>query len=241
LEWMDNLKKISITIASKREDERNTVATLLTEHDDFSISSIVADNFGLVNSAMKLRPNVIVMDFRLENIDTIRLAPIIKRNSPETELIVMCSPKERVAVDRVLRAGVSGYLLRQQDFAYLPLSVRCVSYGGLYLSEEIKKQAFNCFTPQSLAAQGMGKAFPSDISAARSKFTPMELQIFHGIILGYSDSEIASGLSISVGTLRNYVCLTKKKIGLQNRTQIGIYALSCGLIAWEADFIGAKK
>ena len=235
------MKKISITIASKRENERNTMVALLTEHDDFSISSIVTDNFGLVNSAIKLRPNVIVMDFRLEDLDTLRLVPIIKRNSPETAFIVICSPKEQVAVDRVLRAGVSGYLLRQQDFACLPLSVRCVSCGGLYLSEEIKKQAFNCFSPHSLAAQGMGKAFPSDTSAAHRMFTPTELQIFHGIILGYSDSEIAKGLNISVGTVRNYICSAKKRIGLQNRTQVGIYALSCGLIAWEVDFIGTKK
>ena len=235
------MKKISITIASKCEDERNTMVELLTKHDDFSISSIVTDNFGLVNSAMKLQPDVIVMDFRLEDIDTLRLVPTIKRNSPETALILLCSPKERVAVDRVLRTGVSGYLLRRQDFVHLPWSVHCVFYGGLYVSEEFKKQAFNCFCPQSIAAQGMGKAFPSDTSTAYQIFAPMELQIFHGIILGYSDSEIAKALGISLGTVRNYICLTKKKIGLQNRTQIGIYALSCGLIAWEMDFIGTKK
>jgi len=234
------LEKISITVASKCTDDRNAMVALLTEQKDFFISSIVDDSFSLIHSTIKLQPNVIVMDFRLEDLDCLEIAPIIKRNSPATALIVLSTPDNRIAVDRILRAGISGYLLKRQDFVYLALSVRCVSFGGLYISETIRERTTRYFPMHDFAAHGNGGA-SSGTGAARNVFTLTELQIFQGIVSGYSDHDIAVDLNISTGAVRNCVCKAKKKVGLRNRTQMSLYAMSCGLISPKECFPSSVK
>jgi len=234
------LEKISVTIASRLADDRNTMAAILAEQGDFLISGIAGDNFEVVRSAILLQPNVIIMDFYLEEHNTLKIVPIIKRNSPATTLIVLCSAEEHIAVNHVLRAGISGYLLKQ-DLACLALAVKCVFCGGLYVSEKVKKQVFNYFSAGGITMHCIEKVSSCDTVVRHRVFTPTELQIFQGIILGRSDSKIAENLNISTGAVRNCIYHAKKKIGLQNRTQVSIYALSSGLIAWENDFLEAKK
>ncbi|MCL2192142.1 MAG: response regulator transcription factor [Treponema sp.] len=230
------MKKISITIASKQGDDRNIMAALLAGQDDFTVSSIAGDDFDIVRSAMTLQPNVIVMDFYLEDHDTLRLVPVIKRNSPTTALIVLCHPKEHIVVDQVLKAGISGYLLKQ-DIDDLASAIRCVFYGGLYVSKAVKTQAFDYFSTDG-TMKGIEKAPFCDTEYRL--FTPTELQIFQGIIHGHSDGEIAENLNMSIGAIRNCIYHAKKKVGMRNRTQISLYALSRGMIAWENDFTKAK-
>jgi len=233
------LEKITIIVASAHEDERNAMVALLGEQDDFRIVSVVEDNFGVVNAAIKLQPNVIVMDFCMGDPGSLRLAPVIKRNSLGTALVMLCSADRHIPVDWALRAGISGYLLKQHDFACLVSSVRCVFSGGLYVSEVVRKQAFSYFSARAFTL-GTGRPMPN-ADFGRGVFTQTELQIFHGIILGRSDSEIASNLNMSIGAVRNSICWAKKKIGLHNRTQVIIYILSVGLIAWDRCFPGAPE
>jgi len=231
------LGKISITVASKYEDDRKAIVTLLAEQENFFIANVVEDNFALVNSAVRQHPDVIVMDFCLEDLDILSLAPIIKRNSPATALVVLCSPEDNVTVDQILRAGISGYLRKRHDFVNLALSVRCVFCGGLYFSNETRKKVFGYFATRSIAELGAENRH----SDTHGIFTPTELQVFLGIIRGYSDNKIANDLHISAGSVRNCICQAKKKSGLHNRTQLSIYVLSVGLIAWENDFLKAVK
>ena len=233
------MKKISILIASRCEDDRNAITALLKKQDDFLITGIVDDNFGLVNSAINLQPDVVVMNSFLEDIDIQKLAPVVKRKSPATALVMLCSFNEHVALDQALRVGVSGYLLRQ-DFNDMALAVRSVSSGGLYISKMIKNQVLKYFAVYSIIAHETRES-PSDAGITHHIFTLTELQIFQGIIRGDSDHEIARNLNITIGTVRNYIYQAKKKVGLQNRTQIIMHVLSNGLIAWESDFLGTPK
>jgi len=221
------VEKIRITIASGRDGERAGIAALLAKHDDFVIASMAKDNFDLITAAINLKPNVIVMDSWLENSSSLKLVSGIRRNSPASALIMLCSPKEKLAVNRVLKAGVSGYLLRQQDYACLPMAVRCVSGGGLYISETARRQNTNDVS--------MDNIVPRVTKPAGLTFT--ELQTLRGISLGRSDSEIAKDLNITAGTVRNCICQAKKKVGVRNRTQIVLYALSVGLMEWEEGFV----
>lgn len=232
------MEKISVTIAARHEDDRKAMAALLAQQSDFIISSIVSDNFGLINSARKQRPDVIVMDICLEEPGSLEMAPVIRRNSPQTALILLCPPDERIAVDQAFRVGISGYLLAQHDFVYLALSIRSVFCGVLFVSPTIKKQVLECFSERAAAVFWALKSVPAGAAASPRDFTSTELQIFRGIILGQSDSDIASGLNISAGSVRNCICKAKKKSGLQNRTQIIVYVLSAGLITLESVFQG---
>ena len=215
---------ITITIASKCKDDRKAITALLAQHEDFHIISIGKDGYDALKSAMTQRPDIIIMDFNMEDIDSPELAPIIKRNSPSTALIVLCSHGDQNTVATALKAGISGYLLRQDGFDNLASSVRSVFYGGLYISKLVKAHALNYFSVPA-------EAFPVELNIVWHPFTSTESNILNGISRGYTDREIAKSLNINIGSLRNCISRVKKRTGSKNRTQAAIYALLAGILS----------
>ncbi|MDR0456921.1 MAG: response regulator transcription factor [Treponema sp.] len=214
---------ITVAVISNHEDDIRTISALLTEQNDFHITSTGKDGYDALRSAKTQRPDIIIMDFSMTDIDSPELAPIIKRNSPSTALIVLCSHNEQDTVTRAFNAGISGYLLRQDGFTHLASSVRSVFYGGLYISKSVKNHTLNRLsTPAEI--------FPAEPGISRHFFSSTEQGIFYGISRGCTDREIARNLNISIGSVRNCINQVKKKTGLHNRTQITIYALFSGII-----------
>jgi len=223
---------IRIAIANKREHDRKTIVALLTAQDDFFIASIGRDGYDAITSAKIHHPDIIIMDFSMNDMVSLDLAPIIKRNSPSTAIIVLYSHEERGIVNTAFQAGISGCLPRQEMIDNLAASIRSVFYGGLYISSYDRDQAL-----QREKYQGL-----FDSLAHREKilfpfpqvcFSPTELQIFSGIACGHTDREIARDLNLHIGSLRNCINQVKRRTGLQNRTQIITYALLAGIINFE--------
>jgi two-component system nitrate/nitrite response regulator NarL len=214
---------ITIAIASKYLDDRAAITALLKEQADFRVISIGSDGYDALKSATTQRPDIIIMDFSMKDIDSLELAPIIRRKSPSTALIVLCSHDEQNTVAKSLKAGISGCLLRQDGFNNLVPSIRSVLYGGWYISKSAKDLMLNYFSPPV-------EVFPAELDISPFPFTPTEMGIFYGIIRGHTDREIARNLNINIGSVRNCVSRIKKKTGLRNRVQITIHALLAGII-----------
>jgi len=202
---------ITISLVSKYKDDRAAIASLLKEQADFRVISIGTDGYDALKAATEQRPNIIIMDFSMEDIGSLELAPIIKRKSPSTVLIVLCSHDEQNAIVRALKAGISGCLFREDGFNHLAASIRSVFYGGWYISKSGRDLLLHYCSPE--------------LDIPPLPFTPTEKGIFFGIIQGHTDREIAKNLNINIGSLRNCINRVKKKTGLQNRTQIIIHAL----------------
>jgi len=212
---------ITIAIASKYQDDRAVITALLKEQKDFRVISIGSDGYDALKSATTQRPDIIIMDFRMKDIDSLELAPIIRRKSPSTALIVLCSHEEQNTVAESLKAGFSGCLLRQDVFNNLVSSIRSVLYGGWYISKSARDLVLNYFSP------------PAELDISPFPFSPTETGIFYGIIHGHTDREIARNLNINIGSLRNCISRIKEKTGLRNRAQIIIHALLAGIIRIE--------
>ena len=210
---------INITVTSSQEHDRKTIAAILEKQEDFRIASLGVDGFDALISAKTHHPDIIIMDFCLSDSTCTDLAPIIRRNSPSTALIVLYSCHEQNVVGKALRAGISGCLPRQGGFDKLPSLVRCVNHEGLYLCQPARNNVLNAM-----------EKFP-DYGTKKHVFSFTELRIFFGIALGRTDDEIAESLNMSTGSLRNCIIRIKKKTGLRNRTQITIYALSLAMMS----------
>ena len=210
---------ISITIASKHKDDRRAINALLAGQDDFKIASAGSDSFHVVRSSMTHKPDIIIMDYYLEDVNSSEIMPVIRRNSPSTVLIVLCPDDKYNVVDNALNAGISGFLLWKKDLDKLASAVRSVFYGGLYISESARNILSVRFGIADEAAR-----------VQQRLLTVTENNIFNGIILGQTDKEIADDLNMTIGALRNCVNKVKKKTGLQNRTQITVYAMLNGII-----------
>ena len=212
---------ITIAIAIRDQNDRAVITALLKEQTDFRIISSGLDGYDALKSATTQHPDIIIMDFHLEDIDSLELAPIIRRKSPSTALLVLYSPDDQIeqnAVANSLKAGISGCLLRQDVFNNLVPSIRSVFYGGVYLSNLVKNHAINYF---SMSAE----ASPVELNIAWHPFTSTELNILNGISRGYTDREIAKSLNINIGSLRNCISRVKKRTGSKNRTQAAIFAM----------------
>jgi DNA-binding NarL/FixJ family response regulator len=212
---------INITIISRHEEDCKDIRDALAKQDDLRIVSVGKDGYDALKAAITLQPDIIIMDFSMKDIEGLELAPIIKRKSPKTALIVLCSRNEQNAVARALKAGISGYLVREDGFTHFSESVRSVFYGGLYFSKSAKERTIDFLSvPEEMLPPGTG--------VSPHSFTLTELGILYGITSGHTDREIAKNLNMSVGSLRNCVNQVKKKTGLRNRTQISLYALFTG-------------
>jgi DNA-binding NarL/FixJ family response regulator len=216
---------ISIAIACKCSEDREKIIAILKRHDDFSIICTAEDGYTLLQSALPKQPDIIILDFDLGDAAGLSLTSIIRRRSPSTALIMLCSQEDRVSVEESLSAGISGYLVRQQEFTNLAASVRSVYYGGLYIGKRERNETLNRICVFAADMNTIDMTIPD--------FTPTELGIFSGISRGHTDTEIASSLNITIGTVRNNVNQAKKKTGLKNRTQVIIYALQAGMIQPE--------
>jgi DNA-binding NarL/FixJ family response regulator len=214
---------ITIAISSKYQDDRTAIIALLKEQEDFRVISIGSDGYDALKSATTQRPDIIIMDFHMKEIDSLELAPIIRRKSPSTALIVLCSHDEQNAVAKALKTGISGCLFKQDGLNNLVPSIRSVVYGGWYVSKSARDLLLNYISPPV-------DAFPAELGIFSFPFTPTEKGIFRGIIHGHTDREIAKNLNINIGSLRNCVSRIKKKTGLQNRVQITIHALLTGIL-----------
>ena len=209
---------ITITIINKYQDDRSAISALVKEQEDFKIIYIGTDAYDAIKSAEIQQPNIIIMDDNIQDIDILDIAPIIKRKSPSTAFIVLYSHVEQQNIIKALKAGISGFLLRQDIPDNLDPSIRSVRYGGWYISKSVRDIVMNDFPLQT-------DEFPVEWNIPMFYLTPTETSILYDIIRGYSDREIAKDLHLHIGTIRNNVNQLKKRTGLHNRTQILVYAL----------------
>jgi len=209
---------ITISLVVENQADRSAINALLKEQEDFRVISIGADGYDALKAATTQRPDIIIMDFSMKEIDSLELAPIIRRKSPSTALIVLYSHEEQNAVAKALKAGISGCLLRQDGFNNLVPSIRSVLHGGWYISKSAKDLVLNYLSSPA-------EALPAATDTPSFSFTPTEKGIFSGIVHGHTDREIAKNLNINIASLRNCINRVKRKTGLQNRSQIIIHAL----------------
>ncbi|MDR0316264.1 MAG: response regulator transcription factor [Treponema sp.] len=215
-----------IAIISKSKQDWQTMFRILVSQEDFDIFFAGVDGYEALKSATVLHPDIIIMDFQMGCIDGPSLAPMLKRRSPSTALIVMGSLEEEDRITKSVRDEISGYLLKELDMDKLIAAVRIVSSGGCYFSAPIAHKLFRCYStldrisPPATAANDL--VLPG--------FSPVEQEIVEGIARGHSDTEIADHLHISSGTVRNCLSTVKRKTGLRNRTQMVLYALMFGWI-----------
>lgn len=222
---------IRIAIIIEQRKDREAIAALLASQDDFEIAGLGADGYDALKLAARIHPDVIIMNHKMAGIDGPALAPLIKRRSPATALIMFCSINEEQLASRAIKAGISGYLLKETDMDNLAALVRVVACGCCYISTPIMYRIIISLPELDRLPVSAAEAAFFQIEYARifRHLSSIERGIICFLARGYSDQEIADELYIARGTVRNYLALIRKKTGLRNRIQIVNYALSCGL------------
>lgn len=216
---------IKILIADDQELIRQSLQIVLGMEKDMEITDAVSNGLEVVRSVRKDRPDVILMDIRMPEMDGVVCTQIIKENYPDIKIIILTTFDEDEYVFNALKYGASGYLLKGISTKELADAIRRVHQGSAMINGDITSKVVKLF---SKMAQSNISIQVDDSQAAVLKQT--EWQIIALVGSGLSNKEIAGKINLSEGTVRNHLSIILSKLALRDRTQLAIWAVQTGAV-----------
>ena len=215
---------IGIVVADDHEVVRAGFAALLDTQPDFTVLGTAADGAEAVRVCRSTRPDVVLMDVRMpgtDGIEATRQLALEAEHSPRV-LILTTFDLDEYVFD-ALRAGASGFLLKDVTAERLFEGVRVVASGDSLLAPGITRRLISEFAQQRPAAA-------SHPPATLGALTPRETEVLKLMAEGLSNLEIAARLVVTEDTVKTHVSRTLGKLGLRDRTQAVVTAYESGLV-----------
>jgi DNA-binding NarL/FixJ family response regulator len=221
-----------IVVADDHEVVRAGFAALLDTQPDFSVLGTASDGAEAVLVCQEVRPDVVLMDIRMPGTDgiaaTARLAALA---DPPKVLILTTFDLDEYVFD-ALRAGASGFLLKDVTAERLFEAVRVVAAGEALLAPAVTRRLISEFArlrPQD-GAGGPGAPAGPGRPAALAALTPRETEVLRLVAEGLSNTEIGGRLVVTEETVKTHVSRILAKLGLRDRTQAVVVAYESGLV-----------
>ena len=216
---------IKILIADDQELIRQSLQIVLGMEPDFNVLESVENGLEVIRAVRREKPDVILMDIRMPEMDGVVCTQIIKENYPEIKIIILSTFDDDEYVFNALKYGASGYLLKGASTKELSEAIRKVYQGTAMINEDIASKVLKLF---SKMAQTNIAIQVDEQQTADLKTT--ERQIVSLVGRGLSNKEIAAKLSLSEGTIRNSLSIILSKLALRDRTQLAIWAVQTGAV-----------
>jgi DNA-binding NarL/FixJ family response regulator len=199
-----------------------------------------ADGVHAVAAVLKHRPDVVLMDIRMPELDGIEATRRIVAASPAAaaRIIILTTFDLDQYVYAALAAGASGFLLKDVTPEHLVAAVQLVRTGDALLAPSITRRLVERFTPRP-TAPAVAAAGPSGCDL--SSLTPRELEVLGVIARGMSNAEIAAALTLSEATVKTHVARVLNKLGLRDRVQAVVLAYEIGLVSPGAPLVRAEN
>ena len=208
---------IKVMIADDQELIRQSLQIVLSTHEDLKVVDAVENGFAVLESIKKERPDVILMDIRMPEMDGVYCTKAVKEKYPDIKIIILTTFDDDEFVFSALKYGASGYLLKGVSMDELYHAICTVYNGGAMINPDIATKVFKLFSKMSLSKD----------------LTQAELKVIQQVGFGLSNKEIAQKLYLSEGTVRNYVSIVLSKLELRDRTQLAIWAVQTGVTMQE--------
>ncbi|HJV46332.1 MAG TPA: response regulator transcription factor [Bacillota bacterium] len=216
---------IQVLVADDHAIVRSGLSMLINAQEDMEVVGAAADGGEAVDLALKLHPNIILMDLSMppgENglSATMRLREL----APDVEVLVLTMHDDEEYLFRVLQAGASGYILKSAPDNDLITAIRTVYKGAAYLYPSATKSLIQEFL------QRVQKGEDTDYF---NVLTEREREILVLIAKGYANKEIAEKLCVSVKTVETHKTKIMEKLQLKTRPELVRYAMKKGLLDFE--------
>jgi DNA-binding NarL/FixJ family response regulator len=213
------VSKIRVLIADDHAILREGIRALLHLADDIDVVGEAVDGSQAVEMARTLQPDVVLMDIAMPGLGGLEATLEMKKEGLRSRVLILSQYEDREYVRRLLKAGVSGYLLKKSAGAELANSIRAVARGGLVLDPEVARTAMEDAGP---SAPGQSDPYET--------LTDREKQVLKLVAEGLSNKEVAEVLGISVKTAMSHREKVMEKLQLHNRTELVRFALKRGVI-----------
>lgn len=211
---------IKVLIADDQELIRQSLQIVLDSRENLQVTDAVANGQEVVASVRREKPDVILMDIRMPKMDGVQCTKIIKEHYPQIKIIILTTFDDDEFVYNALKYGASGYLLKGISMDGLAAAIETVYSGQAMINPDIATKVLKLFS-------GMAQAdYSIQISESQvAELTKTEWKIIEQVECGSSNKEIAEKLSLSEGTVRNYLSNILNKLDLRDRTQLAIWAV----------------
>ena len=217
---------IRVVIADDQALLRTGFGLILGEEDDIEVVGEAENGLEAVEVVARLRPDVVLMDVRMPGIDGLEATRRITAEAvgdPPVRILVLTTFDLNEYVYAALRAGASGFLLKDVPAEQLADGVRVVARGDALLAPSVTKRLLEEFAHVRPASTATPEGF--------DELTPREMEVFHLIARGLSNAEIAAELVVSDTTVKTHVARVLMKLGLRDRIQAVVLAYESGIVS----------
>ena len=226
-------KSVRIVVADDHEVVRAGFAELLDTRADFTVIGTAADGAEAVRLCQELHPDVVLMDVRMPGMDGIEATrQLASSGQTGPRVIILTTFDLDEYVYEALRAGASGFLLKDVTAERLFDAVRVVADGEALLAPGVTRRLIAEFAAlhRSRARDAVGELAPASLDA----LTTRETQVLRLVAEGLSNAEIAVRLVVNEETVKTHVSRVLRKLGLRDRTQAVVMAYESGLVVPHA-------
>ncbi len=217
------LRTIRVLLADDQELVRDGFRMILNHEDDIEVVAEASDGRQAVDQAKRLLPHVVLMDVRMDVMDGLEATRRIMQSGVETRVLMLTTFDVDEYVYEALRAGASGFLLKDVSAAQLVDGVRVIAGGEALLAPSVTRRLLERFTPELPTVD-------RKLAAAIESLSPRELEVLRLLASGFSNAELAAHFFVSEATVKTHLTHVFRKLHVRDRVQAVIAAYDVGIV-----------
>ncbi|MFG3055448.1 response regulator [Kitasatospora sp. NPDC048239] len=221
---------VRVLLVDDEELLRLAFGMILRAEPDMEPVGEAADGAAAVELARRLRPDVVLMDVRMPGTDGIEATRLLLREAPGTRVLVLTTFDLDAYAFEALRAGASGFLLKNSRPEELLGAIRDVARGDAVVSPRVTRRLLDRFAHRLPAAGGDGGDGGGGDAERLRVLTAREREVLLGAARGLTNTELAAALGLAEPTVKKHLGRVMAKLGLRDRVQAVIFAYECGLV-----------
>jgi DNA-binding NarL/FixJ family response regulator len=223
---------IKVLLVDDQSLMRMGFAMVLGAEDDMTVVGEAADGSSALRQVDALEPDVVLMDIRMPNLDGIEATRRIVADRPQTKVILLTTFDLDEYAFAGLKAGASGFLLKDVRPADLVGAIRSVHSGDAAVSPRVTRRMLELFAGRLPSGDPASAGTPGRdaVEEEMDALTAKEREVFDLLAQGLTNAEIADRLTVSETTVKTHVGAVLRKLALRDRVHVVVYAYETGLI-----------
>jgi DNA-binding NarL/FixJ family response regulator len=214
-----HVTRIRVMLADDHASVREALAVLVNSQPDMQVIAQAGDGNEAVARAHEAHPDVAVLDVSMPTMNGLEVTTVLHDAIPATRILILTRHGEYHHVQKLLRAGANGYVLKQSSSEELLQAIRVVASGKSYLDPLVAAQITEHYSAE---------ANPPSRRLIHEELSPRELEVLRLLARGYANREIAAELGISVKTVDAHKANGMSKLGMSSRIELVRYAILQG-------------
>ena len=216
------MNMIKVLIADDQRLMRDGLKTILDLEDDITVVGTASDGLDAIKMCNELKPDVILMDIRMPNLNGVESTKEILKSCPSTKIVILTTFDDEEYIIDALAHGAVGYLLKDIDGDKLIQEVRDAANGDTLISSKVAAKIAAKISQFSLQSTSQ-KLEKNTLLLDHIDLSEREIEISKLIVNGLNNKQIASTLYITEGTVKNYISSIYSKIDINDRTKASIF------------------